>query len=521
MCIINRFMVVVCCVAILFTPSCKKVAKVELPELKVQKNQTAYKIPLRKLGVLSREIETASKKFSVPGVRDDTGASAHSGGEIQDDITEMLKSALNQIGGKVRPVSYDPGYINNMAAVGASKMVQTVPDYIIEGGITEFDRSLMTSGSGISAGATGTVSGQDIGGDVNSQDKSSSSNITIDLNLVNGRNLTMMPRMNAINSIKVHKGISEFEIGIQILSASLGYSDSIKKIQGRHAAIRLLVELGILELVGKSMVLPYWKCLPEGQPDEQFLETLKEFYQYEWPIKEKHYQVQRLLKAYGFKQIKLTGTLTQADHDAVKLIAQAYNFTATAFNSNLFITLFVNVPVLGEKTKISSEAIESVSMNSVAAKTHEVKKDFYTPKKVVQQNKPLNIDLTASDKNVTNGNSIQLFFTGNKSFYGKVIVVTSAGQVVQLLPNDHRTKNYFVGSKMYHLPDNIQDKYALTVTPPFGKERFILYAAESDFSPIAMKQIGNGLRSFEGNLESFEGQLGANIKKEIIIQTGP
>jgi len=55
-----------------------------------------------------------------------------------------------------------------------------------------------------------------------------------------------IPKMQAINTIKSHKAVKENAIGFTLLSSSFGLQGTVKKIQGRHAAIRLLVQLSML-----------------------------------------------------------------------------------------------------------------------------------------------------------------------------------------------------------------------------------------------------------------------------------
>lgn len=62
---------------------------------------------------------------------------------------------------------------------------------------------------------------------------------------------------------------------ISIEGNSIGWSESLSRIEARHASVRLLVELGVIETLGKSVPVPYWKCLPGGIEDSETTQTAR------------------------------------------------------------------------------------------------------------------------------------------------------------------------------------------------------------------------------------------------------
>ena len=67
------------------------------PEPKI----TTYTEALMKLGMMSTIYETETIKVQSIPIYDNTGASVPTGGEIPKDISEMVKSTLNSIGGNL------------------------------------------------------------------------------------------------------------------------------------------------------------------------------------------------------------------------------------------------------------------------------------------------------------------------------------------------------------------------------------------------------------------------------------
>jgi len=101
---------------------------------------------------------------------------------------------------------------------------------------------------------------------------------------------------------------------------------------------------------------------------------------------------------------------------------------------------------------------------------------------------PLTVKLW-TDKNQTEfkaGEKISLFMKGNKPFFARVVYVQNDGTQVQILPNPFRKDNYFNGGTVYALPSGT-DKYELTVNPPFGAEKIVVYASTAELGDVKVE----------------------------------
>ena len=254
----------------------------DMPEIK----ETSFDKPLADLGEMTR---VYGKRAFIQGkdITDLTGLSQYGFGEIPRDITEMTKSALNAIGGNVVYIPYNPVFINNQVVTGYSNFQgKLIPDIVLSGGITEFDRGLKTHSSNTDFGVTtrpfnvdeSWVPGDTISVDWGYGDKDSLARITLDFNLLDFRTMSGVARMQTVNSINVYKALAEKELGFTIFGPSFGLKGTVKKVQGRHAAIRLLVQTSVLQIVGKYLYLPYWKLVPGMQPDPVVIDRIRQDY---------------------------------------------------------------------------------------------------------------------------------------------------------------------------------------------------------------------------------------------------
>jgi len=102
---------------------------------------------------------------------------------------------------------------------------------------------------------------------------------------------------------------------------------------------------------------------------------------------------------------------------------------------------------------------------------------------------PLHVRLWIDKSTYHANDKIKIFIKGNKPFYARIIYKDVAGSILQLLPNPQRDQTYFNGGTIYEIPTN-EDKFDLTVSPPFGKESIAAYASTSPLGDIDTKPGG-------------------------------
>lgn len=327
---------------------------VELPETLPEVKVTSYTKALADLGLMTEIYATGEVKIQSEDITDQTGASGASGGEIQRNITEIMKSTLNSIGGYVTFIEYDPGYIQNQMVTGYSNFdKKMIPDVVITGGITEFDRGLETRGDGTDMAAEaefknapGWFPSKKVGVDYSNAGKAGKARITLDFNMKDFHTLAGISRMNTVNSMEVHKAVRTKEIGITLFGPTFGSKGSIKKVQGRHEAVRLLVQASMIQMVGKYLMLPYWKLLGEdNEPDDIVSRSLaKRFYQL--TEEQRNYSIQEWLYLQGYTDIVPSGKMDKATQDAIAKFKP--DAAGRPVDKDLFLAAYFAIPITYE-----------------------------------------------------------------------------------------------------------------------------------------------------------------------------
>ena len=266
------------------------------------------------------------------------------GSELPSDITEMLRSAVNRIGDRVIYVPFQPDYVLGHAQQGA-KLQLTLPNVQITGAITEFDRALASASKGVDAGVLIGKGKGETDASFSGKGTSTISRLSLDFNLVDFNTQTMLPRMQATNSMRVLNESKEDAFDFAIYGNGFGLTSNTRYLQGRHNAIRLLVDLSVLQLLGRYAGVPYWRCIPGAEPDTVVLQKITKAYlandgttRVKW--------LQDTLKDYGFP-LAQTGVLDERTRTALDSVIAQFKLPPTRdyLDPALFERLFVNIPV--------------------------------------------------------------------------------------------------------------------------------------------------------------------------------
>lgn len=236
------------------------------------------------------------------------------GSEIPGDVTEMVRTAVNRIGARVVYVPFHPDYLLAQAQLGA-KFGVTMPDYLITGALTQFERAIVGAGrsNNLSLEFGGGKGETSLGAEA--KNTAIISALGLDLNLVSFSTNQMVPRVQAANVVRVFDSVSEANAALGFYGDSFGFKLEGRYLQGRHSAIRTLVDLSVLELLGKATSTPYWRCLPNGQPDPVVVGNMRRAFEPLAPAL-KIGLAQVLLRRYG-EDVAVNQQLDQRTRDAL------------------------------------------------------------------------------------------------------------------------------------------------------------------------------------------------------------
>jgi hypothetical protein len=451
---------------------------VALPKSLPEAKETVFEKAIIDMGTMTEIYSDVPLRVMANHITDNTGTSTPTQAEIPRDITAMVKSTLNAFGGNVIFIPYNPNFMANTMNTGYTQFEnKIIPDIIIDGGITEFDRGLETKGDSTDVGIEGTfMGGKAFGFEMEDQNKGSLARVTLDFNIIDFTTFAGIPQMQAINTMKLHKAIKKDSIGFSILSSSFGASGSVKKVQGRHAAIRLLVQLSMVQLIGKYRNLPYWRILPGSKKDINVINRLLDDY-YSLPETLKIAIMQKFLALNGYA-LKVSGVEDRATLAAKEQLISKYQLAADTDNGQVFVTAYINVPITRQskyKSRQLSAQLQQVIESGPQSSSKQVAK-VSTPKHrpfKKKQAAPFNgkIELVTNKSNYNIGEKMLVSFTVDEPMYVRLVVVSSDGSVATLFPNAFQSDNYCKPGKTYQVPPPGNTEFTLSIGEPRGVDK--------------------------------------------------
>ena len=216
---------------------------------------------VRNIGNFNEALRCMDDMFLSQGKRDiyiTTAGIPDATGLIAAGTKEMFITAVSRMSAKsdaFRFVDYDPTQTDVQVL---SELVGlhddfVAPNYYVRGAITQLDSNVIQS----SASAGVSIPFMDLA--INGNQVVSV--VSIDLNIGKLVTRQILPGISASNSIAVVQSGKGADVGGLIGKAGLSLSVSLDKSEGFHQAVRNLIELSTIEILGKLTKVPYWQCL--------------------------------------------------------------------------------------------------------------------------------------------------------------------------------------------------------------------------------------------------------------------
>jgi hypothetical protein len=225
--------------------------------------------------------------IAADGINNYTSDRSISAGGKEMLITALSRMAVRSKG--VRFVAYGsdmPNIVNLNGAHPDNKNFY-VPDYFIRGGVTQHTKNVWSGqeGDGVSFSID---NGQLINHNtfysiVNAEDYSGSNSnsasygtVTLDMSAGVISTLQIIPGASSANTLAMSSGASNSR-SIDLTVGNLGYSYHLSNSLSLdfNQAFRSLIQVGVIEIIGKIQGIPYWRCLANAGTVEARNEELR------------------------------------------------------------------------------------------------------------------------------------------------------------------------------------------------------------------------------------------------------
>jgi hypothetical protein len=207
--------------------------------------------------------------------------------KVPAGATDMFVSAMSQMTTRSQAINFkafgeDTKNLSAFLRTAGSKgpyQVQNLPDFLIRGSISQFDDNILKKNVDIgaslgdakttflSAGYTQSATGRELG---------------MDLSVMRTSDLGLVPGVTARNSMflmSTGKGL-DAEAGYKKLG--INFLTSVSRMEGNSRAVRNLIELSAIELMGKLVRIPYWRCLDIPNENDEVKAEMEDWHEGLW-----------------------------------------------------------------------------------------------------------------------------------------------------------------------------------------------------------------------------------------------
>jgi hypothetical protein len=186
------------------------------------------------------------------------------------------------------------------------------PLYSIRGAVTQFDQNVVDRryGGGVA------VEYNDYSGDALADWTNSASVMALDLNVSNTRTRAIIPGLSSNNSLAIDRRGGALSGALSSANLGVTFDFQATDAEGVHAGVRTLVELGVIESLGKLTRVPYWDCLQIAATEPGVMRELYDWWS-DMSAKTQQRFAERALVANGYLDGPADGFADAAAREAI------------------------------------------------------------------------------------------------------------------------------------------------------------------------------------------------------------
>jgi hypothetical protein len=264
--------------------------------------------------------------------------------DVPSDLYVMVSTAINKINKPLIFIPFDVQYIVSESTTGGT-INRILPKMVITGGITGFDKDMIEKSR--EGDASGGWAGAQGGARYSADGKVS--RVSLDLSMMDYKTQAYFPGVNTSNSILLRSDGLTWGIYGYYMGNGASFDYELRKKQGVHAALRNLVEFSVIELIGKTFSVPYWRVVPGAKPDSAFSNQVYDNFK-NLSENGKIAKLKNLLFVHGYSGVDLDSeTLSRGEQE---IIARAMEKTRSKNIARLYIALWQSVPIETGKTRV-------------------------------------------------------------------------------------------------------------------------------------------------------------------------
>ena len=198
--------------------------------------------------------------------------------KVNAGTRDMLITAVSDMTRRSRAIRINAfgrdatNVISFLASAQRQSAYEVIPQYDIKGSVSQLDENVIRSQKDAGIGFQPFIN-------LGITRDAASSILGLDLSVLTTEDMSILPGVTSRNSVVILKQGRGFDGDAAYHKFGVNFSMNLNKAEGQSQALRGLVELAVVELMGKLTKTPYWKCLgADAQANEEIKLEMSDWY---------------------------------------------------------------------------------------------------------------------------------------------------------------------------------------------------------------------------------------------------
>lgn len=428
-------------------------------------------------------------------------------GKVSAGTKEMLITAVSRMSTRsnafrfvdfdMSPAQADITQLFTMVGGGGTF---TAPNYYIRGAITQLDENVLNQLQG------GAVSLPFV--DIGASRDQVASVISVDLNIGRLVDRQILPGLSASNSITVVRSGVGADASGTIEKAGLSFNVVLNESEGFHQAVRTLIDLSVIEVLGKLTGVPYWQCLGIEQSNPGYRVAARSGYDGLGAAERVRY-VETSLAAMGYYAGGPDGEVDAALSDAIGRYQAENDLIATGrVDFDLYQAL------LGDpRNRGAAGPAQASASRGLTVTTDQARRSSFT----------LLLDTDRGDApTYAVGEALQLTARTTSEAFLYCYYQDESGAVARIFPNRFQPNAFVSANRAVHIPPASNPPFNIRLDTRGSDEQVMCFASPDELGvslPEDLKQqdlTPLPVRSMEAIAAAFNAVPGATVQSRRI-----
>lgn len=458
------------------------------------------------LSMLVEEIADSTKKVNA-GTR---------------DMLISAMSVMTQRSRAVRVVAFGKDTLNLITFnqnAQRQNAYDVTPAYDIKGSVTQWDENVIRNQKDLGIGIKPYLN-------LGASKDAAASILGLDLSMLSTHDMSVIPGVTSRNSVVIFKEGQGVDGDAAYKKFGISFSMTFIQSEGQSQALRGLVELAVIELMGKLTKVPYWKCLGADEKDPEVTQEMSDwFYSMASNSGEIIAWFQNQLRHRRFYSGPIDGRFSPAIDEAIANYRAALGISKEAVIDQAFFSAFLQADHTKVKAPVKAAASQEEGVQTAAAPAAEVTTATLAPTAKplnAPSNERLNLVLsTANNQQVfKRGEPINLVVSTSSDAYVYCYLQDETAKITRFFPNRFMKDALVPASTPLALPGT--SRFKLFMNTKGVKETIACFATPRDvLNALSAQVTGRDLEplpvaSLERVREAFQKVTSGSLAQEIL-----